>query len=556
MSRFRPRSAKTSRIRSGRGRTKTFTTEQTLDALRAAESELVPFGRRAGPPMALVYPNSYHVGMSSLGYQTLLARLRARGDVTVERVFWDAAHPAVLSAWARRPHGEWPSGPPLSVETHRPLGSFPLIAFSIAFEMDYLHVLDMLLRAGIEPWASRRGPHDPLLVAGGASVTMNRLPIYDFMDVIVHGDGETAVDLLAETLAVVGTDRDRLRAALHGKPGFEITAPREPGDAAVSAPPPPESFGRLSLAERLHEFATHSVILTPYTEFSQRGLMEISRGCPYKCTFCIMGYQPYAYRRRAPAQIEDMARALLPYTNRVGLVASAVGVHKEIEEICERLMRLELDVSFSSLRVEDVKPKMVEALLRSGQRTLTIAPEAGNERLRYRMKKRLSDDRILEFVAETVAKGMRNIKLYYMIGLDGETDDDVLDIGRFTARLHRVQVDAARAHGRIGHLALNVGILVPKPGTPLEHAPFVGVREARRRLKLLERALAVIPNVKIHFSNPYHAAAQNLLSLGDRRAADLLWWAWHHARGDWAKVVRTFGDNPSVSGSLIEEGRL
>ena len=203
-------------------------------------------------------------------------------------------------------------------------------------------------------------------------------------------------------------------------------------------------------------------------------------------------------------------------------------------------MRLGAGVSFSSLRVEDVKPRMVEALLASGQKTLTIAPEAGNDALRIRQRKRLSNARIEAFVRDTIERGMQHIKLYFMTGVHTETDDDVASIATLTERLHNAQVESARAHGRIGHLALNVGVFVPKPGTPQHEGGFIGVAEARRRLKLLQRALKPIRNIKVHFSNPHLAAAQTILSCGDRRAADFLWWTWRHARGNWPAATRQF----------------
>ncbi|MEQ8819082.1 MAG: radical SAM protein [Sumerlaeia bacterium] len=530
------------------------------DILRALAADEI--GATAKPfgsvwPIAFCYPNTYHVGMSALGFQTLISRVNEHPDAAVERFFWNVSHPDALGGRHRRPHlassdldnaGEdladatpahWPTDPPLSVENQRRLDECPIVCFSIPFEMDDLHIIDMLERSNIRAWAALRGPNDPLIVIGGATVTMNRLPLYDFADVIVHGDGESAMDRLVEVLEETGPGRAGLREALRHEPGFEITNPRHPDDQDFD-PAPPVPVSRLSLADRLADIPTYTRILTPHTEFSNRGLVELSRGCPYKCNFCIMGYQPYNYKWRSPEDIERQARTFLPHTKRIGLVASAVGIHKQIEEITERLMRLEMEISFSSLRVEDVKPVMIDALLASGQKTLTIAPEAGNDRLRIQMRKRLHNDRIAQFAHETIARGMRNLKLYFMVGVMNETDDDVVSIAELTERLHGEQVSAARAHGHLGHLALNVGVFVPKPGTPQRAGGFVGVGEARRRLKLLRKGLKRIPNLKVHFSNPHLAAAQTILSCGDRRAADFLWWAWRHAKGDWPRATREF----------------
>jgi len=466
--------------------------------LAAAETGAVvkPFG--AQTPLALVYPSEYGVGMSSLGFLALAGRVNRRRDAACERAF-AALRPGDRSA-------------PRTMENGRLLREFPLIAFSVAFEMDYPRVVDVLLRSGIAPRWTERGPGEPLVIGGGKALTMNRLPMYDFFDVIVHGDGEEAMDWMLDAWEAAGRDRARALERMAALPGFEVPP--------LAPSPPPAPPAQLSLADRLAEFPCHSTILTPHTEFAMRGLIEISRGCPYKCEFCVMGYQPYRYRWRAAEEIEETARMFRAHTNRVGLVASAVGIHREIEDICERLDRLDLDVSFSSLRVEDVKPRMIETLLRSGQRILTIAPEAGAEALRRRLRKDLSDARIEDFVAQCFERGMIHLKLYYMIGLPGETEADVMAIARQTERLREIQLRACRPRGQIGRLNLNVGVFVPKPGTPLGEAEFCGAGEARRKLQALRRALGAIPNVSLHTESPREAETQAFLARAGREAAD------------------------------------
>lgn len=469
--------------------------------LRLAEAEIgairKPFGAQTA--LALVYPNSYCIGMSSLGFQTLAGRVNRRADAACERFFHRL--------------DERDRTPPRSIENARPLAEFSLIAFSVSFELDFPNVVDVLHRSGIPTRHRDRGEGDPIVVGGGLALTMNRLPLYDFLDVIVHGDGEEAMDALLDAWQSAAGRGDCLER-LAALPGFEVPALRTD---PPTAPPRP-----LSLADRLDAFPCCSTILTPHTEFALRGLLEISRGCPYRCAFCIMGAQSVSYRPRSVEAVLDMARGFKPHTDRVGLVASAVGAHRDIETICEALDALDLKVSFSSLRVEDVKPRMIESLLRSGQRMVTIAPEAGNDTLRRVLNKNLSDERIEEFVASAFARGMESLKLYYMIGIPGETDDDVLSIARLTERLHRIQLEAARGRGHIDELIVNLGIYVPKPGTALAVGGFCGIAAARRKIHLVRSALRRVPNLALHRDSPREAALQSYLSLGGRDCADVI----------------------------------
>jgi radical SAM superfamily enzyme YgiQ (UPF0313 family) len=468
---------------------------------RLAEAEIgairKPFGAQTA--LALVYPNSYSVGMSSLGFQTLAGRVNRRADAACERFFHRL--------------DERDRSAPRSIENARPLAEFPLVAFSVSFELDYPNVVDVLHRSGIPLRHRDRGEGDPIVIAGGLALTMNRLPLYDFLDVIVHGDGEEAMDALLDARQAVA-DRSECLERLAALPGFEVPALRpEPS----SIPPTP-----LTLADRLDAFPCCSTILTPHTEFALRGLIEISRGCPYRCAFCIMGGQSVPYNARSVEAVLDMARRFKPHTDRVGLVASAVGAHRDIETICEALDALDLKVSFSSLRVEDVKPRMIESLLRSGQRMVTIAPEAGNDSLRRVLNKNLSDERIEQFVASVFARGMESLKLYYMIGIPGETEDDVLSIARLTERLHHIQVEAARGRGHIGELIVNLGVYVPKPGTALASGGFCGIEAARRKIQLVKTALRHVANLALHCESPREAALQAFLSLGGRDCAEAI----------------------------------
>jgi radical SAM superfamily enzyme YgiQ (UPF0313 family) len=497
--------------------------ERQIRHLRASEkADCVP-RRDAAYRFGIIYPNSYHLGMSNLGHQLIWRIVNERPGWACERFYTDF-------------------DPPLSMESCASPSEFDILAFSVAYELDYVHVLDFLKRSGIPLRSADRSAGYPVIIGAGVCVDVNRLPVYDNMDVLVNSEGEEVTEALLALHEQHGHDRREFLQALSLTPGFEVTA----GAARHHNLDVPDADGcdvprrpRL-VTQRLERFMCCSHIVTPNTEFADMCLVELARGCPYRCTFCYVGHNLNPYRCVPLAMLKDWITERRAWTQRFGFVASAVASHPDIDELCAFCDDLGVSVSYSSLRAEDVTVPMIRTLARSGTRTLTIAPEAGSFRLRRLLgKARLPDERIEWVVEEALRAGIPNLKMYFMIGLPTETEDDILAISSLVARIQRGFVAGSRHRGRIGSISLNVSIFVPKHNTPLEKFEMMPFREVRRHSALLQKSLAKINNLRIQAPSVSLAQVQGILSMGDRRANRLLLAALAHG-GNWKSALRDY----------------
>lgn len=460
--------------------------------------------------VALVYPNTYSVGMSSLGFHVVYGLANAVPNVRCERYFLDLPLPETL-------------------ETGMALADADVIAFSVSFELDFVNILEVLDRAGIPLLKRERTDRHPLVVVGGIAARVNRLPIYDVCDAFVHGAGETTIGPLLSTCEENRNDRDRVLQRLGGLPGIEVTA----NDDESAAPPP-------CVVERLDDYPASSVVLTPHTQFGRRSLIELSRGCPHHCTFCWAGHNITPYSTRSADSVISIVEQERARVSSFGFVAAAVGAHPQIDDICAYCDQHELQVSFSSLRVEDVTDAMLRSLARSGQRSITLAPEVGSRRLRRLLGKRLDDEQVFDVMERAIARDMRDVKLYMMTGLPTETEDEADEIVRFMERLRERFVNASRPKGVIGSISVNLGVYTPHPDTPLARVDDMPeTRVVRKRVARLQRALRKLPNTRIAVASVDEARAQRLLCSGGRELLELLQLArerdgrWRAALRDW-----------------------
>jgi radical SAM superfamily enzyme YgiQ (UPF0313 family) len=459
--------------------------------------------RDAALRVALVYPNTYHVGMSNLGMHAIYHLINARPDIACER------------AYMPDPGYERDRNLPLvTIESQSPLDRFDVIGFSLSFELDYIGAAEALRRARIPVFARERDGRQPLVIAGGPCASFNPEPLADVVDAFVIGEAEPVLDQLVSALVGAADKADAL-ARLQAMAGVYVPSAYRAeysarGEFVRMAPTAgaPATIQRLHVAD-LDDWPTHTRIFSPDTEFGNMFLVEICRGCAHACRFCVASpcYRPY--RHRALQQVLDLAAQGLTRRRTVGLVAAAVTDHPELEAMVAGLRRMKARISLSSLRADGVTPGVIEALAESGARSITFAPEAGSEKLRRRLRKAISDEQYLAAVRLAAANGIRRVRLYFMVGLPGETEADIAAIARL---VHRVRRDAS-----LVQVTASVSAFVPKPRTAFERAAMAPAREIEARLKALRSALHIEPGASMAAESANWAFIQAALARGDRR---------------------------------------
>jgi len=447
-------------------------------------------------PIALVYPNTYHVGMSSLGLHAVYRLLNAHANVVCERAFWQPEFAPRSSSEAKS------SDLATTVESQRLLSDFGVIALSLSYEMDYPHLVHVLRQAGVPLRADERDETWPLVIAGGPAVSANPLPVADFLDAAVIGEAEEVIAPLVATLwETLSGPRDAVWQALAQIPGIYVP----PWQAEPS--PVQRQWVR-----DLDAYSTATVIHTPDTEFGGVPLIEIARGCGRGCRFCMAGYVYRPKRERSIELLLDEARRGLEWGERIGLVGAAVSDYTRIDELAIRLREMGARLSVSSLRVNPLSEALLQALAESGTRTLTLAPEAGSERLRRMINKGVTEADLYAAAERAAAHGFRQLKLYFMLGLPTEEEEDVEAISRLC------EATTERFSGRV---TVNVTPFVPKAHTPFQWAAVTPQDVVEARLRTLQKRLRK-RGIPVKGESPKWTAIQAMLSRGDRRLAPVL----------------------------------
>ncbi|HSL23001.1 MAG TPA: radical SAM protein [Vicinamibacterales bacterium] len=513
--------------------------ERALDVL-AREVGFVrkPHGGRVR--VALAFPNTYYVGMSNLGFQTVYKLFNQLDDVVCERVFLPPKQElrAQLESGARL----------VTIESQTPVSDFDVFAFSVSFEWDYTNVVSMLRLAGMPPYAADRNERHPLVVIGGAVTFVNPEPLAPFADVIAAGEGEALIPPLARAMAGADSRADLLRL-LAGEQGFYIPSfydVRYGGDGVIAAFVPRPGTGAPPVVKKAAVKTTETLdppstaIFTPDTEFGSRFLVEVVRGCANLCRFCWAGYNYLPVRPFPKDRILALAATARAHATRAGLVSIALCDHPDILEILRALHDMGYSISPASLRLDDLTPEIVRLLEASGERSLTIAPETGSDRLRRVINKTVTNAEILEKADLIFGSGIDNLKLYYMIGLPTETDEDLIAIRDLTVQIRDVMMSHARPRGRVGRIVGSVNPLIPKPGTAYQWLPLEDSASIDRKTRQLKSLLADIENVYFSVKSERHAYYQALLSLGDRRVAPAIVAAEQNG-GNWRAAVAAVG---------------
>jgi radical SAM superfamily enzyme YgiQ (UPF0313 family) len=443
--------------------------------------------------VALVYPSPYSVAMSSLGYQTIYREICAHDGAAAERAFLP----------------DDPSDEPLlTYEGERPVGGFPIVAFSLAYELELTGVFECLRLAGLAPLARDRRPSDPLVVIGGPLTFSNPLPAAPFADVIILGEAEETIHQLLDAF---GPDRERLLGHLATLPGFYVPAAGGALPGIVSAPD-----------DRL---PACSQIVTPHTELASMFLVEDARGCSRGCTYCVMGRWSGGMRVVPP---QEVLGRIPEHARRVGLVGAAVSDHPKLCDIVRALVDSGREVSLSSLRADRLTEELAFLLRRGGARTLTTASDGASERMRSFIDRKTKEKHLLRAAELTARAGFERMKLYQMVGLPGETDADIDEMARFGVELAKI---ASR-------VAFGIAPFVAKRRTPLDQAPFEPIASIERKLSRLRAALR--GRVEVRPTSARWAWVEYRLAQGGPDAGLAALEAWRNG-GSFAAWKRAFG---------------
>jgi radical SAM superfamily enzyme YgiQ (UPF0313 family) len=490
--------------------------------------------------VALAFPNTYFVGMSNLGLQTVYKLFNAEDDIVCERVFL----PPKTELAAQLAAGT----PLVTIESQTPVADFDVFAFSVSFEWDYTNVLTMMRLAGIPPRAESRNHRHPLILIGGAVTFVNPEPLALFADVIAAGEGEVLIPSLLRAFKAA-SDRGDLLQRLAQERGYYIPAFYDvtyADDGTIAAYVPRDGTGAPPVVKKAALKTTEAVdpptttVFTPETEFGSRFLIEVVRGCANLCRFCWAGYNYLPVRAFPKERILELAANAKAYSSRAGLVSIALCDHPDIEEILTRLVGMGYAISPASLRLDDLTPTILRLLRQSGEKTITIAPETGSDRLRRVINKTVTNDEIFAAAEMIFASGFENLKLYFMIALPTETDADLVAIRDLTLQLRETMLKHARGRGHIGRIVGSVNPLVPKPGTAYQWLPMESEGSIDRKIKRMRSLMAGIDNVYFNIKSERHSFYQALLSLGDRRVAPAIEAAERNG-GNWRAAVAETG---------------
>ena len=468
-------------------------------------SERGTLRKEAPVRVALVYPSPYRAAMASLGYQQIYRLLNAVPDLAADRaVLPDDAAAARAAGW-----------PLLTLERELSVGQYPLLAFSVAYELEIAGMIDCLELGGIPALAAQRDDRHPVIVAGGPLTFSNPVPLAPYADVIVLGEGDELAAEVVRIAGEVGWRREALVDALRGRAGYYL--PTVHGD---DVPPVAQASDALLPAR--------SQILSPKSELSDMFMTEAARGCSRGCTYCVMRRSTNGGMRVVP--VATVLAGIPAEARRVGLVGAAVTDHPDIRAIVRGVVDGEREVGISSLRADKLDDELVSLLARGGYRTLTVAADGTSERMRRIVERSTKESHLLETAALAARHGLRTVKIYMMVGVPGETDDDVDELIRFTGEL-------VKLHPKV---AYGVAPFVAKRHTPLDGTDFAGIDVVERRLERLRKGLSRYRGkAEVRPTSARWAWVEYMLAQGGR-AAGLAVMDAHAAGGSFAAYKRAF----------------
>lgn len=525
--------------------------------------------------MALIYPNTYPLAVSNLGFQLVYSLLNEQEALVCERFVYPSA-----------------DEPLRSLESNRPLTDFSLVLGSVSFEEDYPRLVALLAAGGVEPVAAFRaakvGPGNPLVILGGVAVFMNPEPLSSFADLMVIGEAEPVLAELVQSIsALLAGDASRQDIVRHaagtiaGCYAPSLYSFRFAPDGRVLAiahePGAPARVRRTVVTAVAA--AAHSQLLSPEAELGMF-MTELGRGCSRGCRFCAAGFIYRPPRLWSEDQVLDGLRARPEGFARIGLLGMEMAEARVLDRIADYLAENSCQLSFSSLRADRISGRLLELLAASRLKSVAIAPDGASQRLRRVINKGLDEDVLIGAGVSLVQAGIVNLKLYLMIGLPTETNEDLAEFSDLVRRLQREILPIGRQRGRVSELTLSVNSFVPKPWTPFQYLPFGGLapevaarcRDERKavlalkeKIKYLRGSLAGVANLRIKVDRPERVLQQAVLARGDRRLGPVLLDMGvqglsmnsalrRHGLGAWEYAVRPRAEDELFPWEVVDQG--
>ena len=488
-----------------------------LQELYKDEDSRVTVNPHAGQKVAIVYPNTYFVGMSNLGLHIIYEEINLRNDSVCERIF--LPEKKELEAYDKT------KTPLMSVETQRPMHQFDVVAFDVTFEMDYFHIPLMLRHGRVPIMGKDRTEFDPIVIAGGPCATFNPEPFADFIDAFIIGEGEGVVSRVLDIIRdgkMEGLDRHAILRQLANISGVYVPSLYVPiysddgefkgYDIAEGAP---------TTIKRHFEMLTsggETVVATNYTEFGAMYIIEVARGCGRHCRFCMAGYCFRVPRVRPLEILKEGVDRAEKLGKKVGLMGAAISDYPEVDELVTYIRSKDMRYSCASLRADSLTQAVVDGLADSGQKTITIAPETGSERLRRVINKGISEEHLQNAATLSAKSGIQHMRLYIMIGLPTETDEDIEAI---VGLAERTQAHMAEV-GCKGRLTLSINPFIPKPFTPFQWMAMDNQKTVEKKLQYIKKALQKNRRIEVLVESPKEAYIQGILARGDRRLGAVL----------------------------------